>query len=127
MPAKYIDTFGQIEWIADDGTTYIIPPNHDGQIQQEFEAWLAEGNSVSPYAAPDVEELPKMTFLKALRSTAQFAAAKAEYLTWDEDSDARLEWDFDTVIRKDGPVMAELKPALGLTDQQVTNFFNNNA
>lgn len=129
MAAVYIDELNQfVLWDnPDDGVQYCVAANSTGRIPRALQAWLDQGNSIDPYVAPDIQQLSRIQFKKHLRATGQLANARAAALLWANDSDARLEWDDEAWIRKDGAVMAALKADLGLTDQQITTFFNNAA
>jgi hypothetical protein len=49
-----IDTNESILITYDDGSQVLVPAGDAGHRQAEIDAWLAEGNTISPYVPPPV-------------------------------------------------------------------------
>lgn len=99
-----------------DGGTLTAPAGHRGLNHLTVGAFVA--------STPVYDVISKHQMIKQMKVQNKVADAKAAYATWASDSDAALEWEMATEIRKDGALIAQLKSDLSFTDQQVDNFFN---
>jgi len=67
--------------------------------------------------------LTKYQFIMHLKASGNLSAFKTyiDGLAWDDD--IKIEWTFRNDVSKDGALVGAIKTQLGLTDQQVDNFF----
>ena len=56
----------QISWTNDQGQVWSVPyPLADGQIPNQVQKWLDEGNAISPYVAPPPPQVTQVTAYQA--------------------------------------------------------------
>lgn len=133
----------QISWTNEQGQVWFVPyPLGDGQIPNQVQEWLDEGNSIGPYVAPpppvpqsitrrqcaiELRERTMITAQEALNMTkygdvptmiSQLFAQMA-----DEDR-IKAETDFaaDTYMRTN-PLLISIMTQSGSTEEDIDQFF----
>ncbi len=126
--AKFIED-GFIEAVI-DGEIRFVPDNMSNGHRVMLAEWEAEGNIIAPYVEPVLtpeekrERMPNLTarqirlgLLHLGKLTAVGAAISA--LPDPDKSEAQIEWDYASEFRRLHPLIVQLIPLLGLTDEQV--------
>lgn len=97
-----------------------------GELQVHPERLKVVGDQLTdggPLEAAAPETVTRLQFLKQLKALNKVSQIRTLAGTWAPDADARLEWEAGQELRKDGPLVTAVKAELGLTDEQVENFF----
>jgi len=56
----------QISWTNEQGQVWSVPyPLTDGQIPNQVQEWLDQGNSIGPYVAPPPPQVTQVTAYQA--------------------------------------------------------------
>lgn len=111
--------------LADGASIPADPANTD---RQEFDRWVAAGNTPEP-ADPVVPQIPQVVTMRQ----ARLALLGAGLLTQVETaidalpephrSAARIEWDYSSEVHRSRAFVQQLGSALGLTDEQLDDLF----
>ncbi|SCD24315.1 hypothetical protein [Brucella inopinata] len=121
--------YGYIDAVI-DGETMIVPDNMENRHRVMLAEWEANGNTITPYAEPVLtpEEkraaMPNLTARQirlGLLNLGKLAGVQAAINALPEPakSEATIEWDFASEFRRLHPLIVQLIPLLGLTDEQV--------
>ncbi len=126
--AKYTE-HGSIVAII-DGVEMTVPDDMANRHRVMLAEWEADGNVIAPYVEPVLtpeekrERMPNLTarqlrlgllFLGKLAGVPVAIAA----LPSPEKEQAQIEWDYASEFRRLHPLIVQLIPILGLTDEQV--------
>lgn len=118
-----IATFGPFEKIETLADRYIC----DGVVYQfDVIGQATVGDWVPPPATIRPPEVVSMRQARrALRAAGLLGTVDAAIaaLPGTEGDDARIDWEFATEVRRDSPLIAQLAPALGLSDAQLDGLF----
>ena len=105
-----------------------IPADPANTDRQEFDRWIAAGNTPEP-ADPVVPAIPQIVTMRQAR-LALLAAGKLsqvdsviESLPEPHKSAARIEWDYSSEVQRDKPFVVQIGAALGYTDAELDQLF----
>ncbi|MFQ0815391.1 hypothetical protein AVM02_02510 [Brucella anthropi] len=113
-----------------DGEEMTVPDDMANRHRAMLAEWEAEGNIISPYVEPALtpeekrERMPNLT-ARQLRlgllhlGKLDGVSIAISALPEPEKSQAQIEWDFASEFRRLHPLIVQLIPILGLTDEQV--------
>lgn len=119
--AKY-DGYGSIIAII-DGVEVAIPDDMGNRYRIMIAEWVAKGNEVEPYI-PTPAPLPNLTARQlrlGLNSLGKLAVVEAaiNQLPDPTKGEAKIEWEFASTFRRDHPLILQISPILGLSDEQI--------
>lgn len=105
-----------------------IPADSANTDRQEFDRWLAAGNTPEP-ADPVVPQIPQVVTMRQARLALLGAGLLAQVdaainaLPEPQRSAARIEWDYSSEVHRSRAFVQQLGSALGLTDEQLDALF----
>lgn len=108
-------------WPQRDDGAFVNP-----ETNQEYLAWLAEGNTPDPYIPPPTAVPPSVTRFQALAVLAAggYLDAVRTYInTLDVNNVQRLAWENAADWERTSPTLNALAAMLGLDDTQVDDLF----
>ena len=123
MMYKYLTT-DVVAKIDDDGISRMSCSIEN----EEFKAWLAEGNTPDP-ADPIVTPIPTEVtmrqarlalFQQGLLANVQTAI---DGLTEPQKTVTQISWDYAQTVKRDDDLVVQLSGALGLTQEQLDTLF----
>jgi hypothetical protein len=126
--ARYTET-GLILAVI-DGVEMTVPDDMANRHRAMLAEWEAKGNVITPYTEPTLtpeerrERMPNLTARQirlGLLQLGKLAGVQAAINALPEPakSEATIEWDFASEFRRLHPLIVQLIPLLGLTDEQV--------
>ena len=116
----------QISWTNEQGQVWSVPyPLADGQIPNQVQEWLDQGNSIGPYVAPPA---PPVTQVTAYQAKIQLSRAGlydlvVTIVNTSDNPELKIAWEVATTFERNSPFILSLQPELGLTDAQVDDLF----
>ena len=116
----------QISWTNEQGQVWSVPyPLEDGQIPNQVQEWLDQGNTISPYVAPPA---PPVTQVTAYQAKIQLSRAGlydtvVTTVNTSDNPELKIAWEVATSFERNSPFILALQPELGLTDAQVDDLF----
>lgn len=113
-----------------DGVEMTVPDDMGNRHRAMLAEWEAEGNTITPYSEPELtpeekrERMPNLTARQirlGLLHLGKLAGVQTAINALPEPakSEATIEWDFASEFRRLHPLIVQLIPLLGLTDEQV--------
>ena len=99
---------------------------HNTTNNEQYLAWLAEGNTPEPYVAPPTPIPSTVTRFQALAVLAAggyLDTVRTYIATLDQDNITRLAWENAADWERTSPTLNALAAMLGLTDTEVDDLF----
>lgn len=95
-----------------------------GEDNPEFQAWIAEGNTPLP-ADPVVPVVPSSVTPRQVRLLllSQNLLSQVEAIIAASDEATKITWQYASEFNRNDPLLGALAKQLGLTDEQVDDFF----
>ena len=125
MTARYNRDNISISWEDEGGTVWSIPDiNSPTWIGEKFRNWLAAGNEIEPYEAPLPPPVTVVTPRQArlaLHAAGMLETVEAAIAA--SDKPTQVTWEYAIEFRRDDPLINSLGTQLGLTPQQIDQFF----
>jgi hypothetical protein len=116
-----------IKRIADNA---FIPFDSANTDYQEYLAWLAGGNTPDPAPVPAPEEAlaAERAAMRCTPAQMRLTLHRMDLLTQvqaiaDADEEARIVWEYATVIERTSPLIDALGGPNGFTDTQIDDIF----
>ena len=116
----------QISWTNEQGQVWSVPyPLADGQIPNQVQEWLDQGNSIGPYVAPPPPQVEQVTAYQAKiqLSRAGLYDSVVTTVNTSDNPELKIAWEVATSFERNSPFILSLQPELGLTDAQVDDLF----
>ena len=116
----------QIKWTNEQGQVWSVPyPLSDGQIPNQVQEWLDEGNAISPYVAPPSPQVTQVTAYQAKiqLSRAGLYDSVVTTVNTSDNPEFKIAWEVATSFERNSPFILAFQPELGLTDEQVDDLF----
>ena len=116
----------QIKWTNEQGQVWSVPyPLSDGQIPNQVQEWLDEGNAISPYVAPPSPQVTQVTAYQAKIQLSRSGLYDSVVTTVNtsDNPELKIAWEVATSFERNSPFILALQPELGLTDEQVDDLF----
>ena len=116
----------QISWTNDQGQVWSVPyPLADGQIPNQVQEWLDQGNTISPYVAPPAPPVTQVTAYQAKIQLSRSGLYDSVVTTVNtsDNPELKIAWEVATSFERNSPFILALQPELGLTDAQVDDLF----
>lgn len=110
-----------------EGELWDVPDDMSSRFRQMIAEWEDEGNTISPYVAPELPEVfapitkrqLRLTLVRNGISLATVDAAIASMPEGIEKQEAQIEWDDASTFNRIHPTLLLIASALGLTEAQV--------
>jgi hypothetical protein len=112
----------QISWTNEQGQVWSVPyPLEDGQIPNQVQEWLDQGNTISPYVAPPPPQVTQVTAYQAKIQLSRSGLYDSVVTTVNtsDNPELKIAWEVATSFERNSPFILALQPELGLTDAQV--------
>ena len=116
----------QISWTNDQGQVWSVPyPLADGQIPNQVQEWLDQGNSIGPYVAPPSPPVTQVTAYQAKIQLSRSGLYDSVVTTVNtsDNPELKIAWEVATSFERNSLFILALQPELGLTDAQVDDLF----
>jgi len=116
----------QIKWTNEQGQVWFVPyPLADGQIPNQVQEWLDQGNTISPYVAPPAPPVTQVTAYQAKIQLSRSGLYDSVVTTVNtsDNPELKIAWEVATSFERNSLFILALQPELGLTDAQVDDLF----
>jgi hypothetical protein len=123
MTKYYKNPSGQAVVVpGENGETVYVTIADDNTIYLDL---IAAGHEVLDYVPPTplVTEVSPYQARKALKDAGVLTSVLALMASLDETDDARMAWEYATVIHRTSPFINTLGSSLGLTSKQIDGLF----
>lgn len=107
-----------------DGVTVLVPADPGNRHYQEIQAWVEQGNEITPYTPPP-PIIPQSVTPRQARLAIDSAGltAQVEAAVTAAGAAAKITWDYALEIKRDDPLLDQLAQALKLTSDQLDQLF----